>query len=107
MTDTPAAKKFVAVAQTAGLTGPLLVVATSDIVGRFAPTWAAALLEQGLCHRVLVVDPRCPLAAEDIKSEASSLAAKGLLAVGNTDVIRTASVAAQQSNLPIATLPES
>ena len=106
MPDASAAQALVAAAQSADLIGPILVVSTSDVVGRFAPAWAKALVDQGFRYRVLVVDPGCPLAADDIASEAASLLAKGILVVGNSNIINTATVAAQRSGLPLAMLAQ-
>jgi hypothetical protein len=55
---------------------------------------------------VLVVEPDCPLAADDIATEAARLSAGGILAVGPDGLVITATVAARQSGLPLAILAE-
>jgi hypothetical protein len=104
MPDASVSQAFVAAVRSAAMSGPILVVATSDIVGRLAPDWAVACQRQGLHYRVLVVDPDCPLAAEDIANEAVSLSAGGILAAGAADLVNTATVAAKQRGLPLAML---
>ena len=106
MPDASAAHAFVTAVQTAAISGPLLVVATSETVGRLAPDWAVACQDLELHYRVLVVEPDCPLAADDIATEAARLSAGGILAVGPDGLVSTATVAAKQSGLPLAILAE-
>jgi glycerol dehydrogenase-like iron-containing ADH family enzyme len=89
----------------AGIKGPLLLVATGETVARYAPAWAANCESNRGGYRVLVIRTDDAGEAEQIIVEARSLAAAGLIALGDEPVIAAATAAAAQLGLPIVTIP--
>lgn len=90
---------------TIGVDGPLLVIATSQTVAKFAPGWAASRAGPGGGYRVLVVCETNPYEAQLIAAEATAQGAAGIVAVGSEAVLAAAADAAVRLNLPLAAIP--
>lgn len=104
--DTAARLRPEAAVAAAGLDRPLLVVATSRTVARFAPAWAAAGSTMA-GYRVLVIRENDPSEVQQIVAEATSLGAAGIIAVGGTSVIAAATAAGRQVHRPVVPVPAS
>lgn len=102
MPTDPDASDIGAVARSADLAEPLLIVAEGEVVGRLAPAWADSCQRHHLSYRVLVVDPACSWVTDDIRAEATAAAAGGILAVGAPPVLAAATAAARELRLPVA-----
>ena len=89
----------------AAIDGLLLVVATSETVDRYAPAWAATAGQYRGCYRVLVIHGTNPQEAGQIVAEANSLAAAGIVAVGTSAVVATATAAGRSLGLPVVAIP--
>ncbi len=89
----------------AEIDGPLLVVATDQTVARFAPAWAATHAADRGSYRVLVINDDDPHEVEQIITEATSLGAAGIVAVGIEAVIATATAAGTSLGLPVVAVP--
>jgi glycerol dehydrogenase len=89
-----------------GLEGPVLIVAGSTAIARLAPTWAAALDDAGMSHRVRLFggeSSRREIAA--IVDEAKSFGAHAIVAAGGGKVLDAARSAAAALRLPFASCP--
>ena len=89
-----------------GLEGPVLIVAGSTAIARLAPTWAAALEDAGMSHRVRLFggeSSRREIAA--IVDEAKSFGARTIVAAGGGKVLDAARSAAAALRLPFASCP--
>ncbi len=89
----------------AAIDGPLLVVATSETVARYAPAWAATARQYRGGYRVLVIQDNNPQEAGQIVAEATSLAAAGIVAVGTEAAVATATAAGRMLGLPVVAIP--
>ena len=89
-----------------GLEGPALIVAGAMPIARLAPTWAAALDEVGMSHRVRLFggeSSRREIAA--IVEEARSLGARTIVAAGGGKVLDAARSAAAALRVPFVSCP--
>jgi glycerol dehydrogenase len=89
-----------------GLEGPALIVAGATPIARLAPTWAAALDDVGMSHRVRLFggeSSRREIAA--IVEEAKSLGARTIVAAGGGKVLDAARSAAAAVRLPFVSCP--
>lgn len=89
----------------AGIRGPLLLVATGETVARYAPAWAANCGPNRGGYRVLVIRADNPSEVQPIVAEATSLAAAGIIAVGDAAVIAAATAAGRSLAVPVVTVP--
>jgi glycerol dehydrogenase len=89
-----------------GLEGPALIVAGATPIARLAPTWAAALDDVGMSHRVRLFggeSSRLEIAA--IVEEARNLGARTIVAAGEDSLIDAARSAAAALRLPFVPCP--
>ena len=89
----------------AAIAGPLLVVATSETVARYAPAWAATAGQHRGSYRVLVIQGTNPHEAGQVVAEATSFAAAGIVAVGAPAVVAIATTAGKMLGLPVVAIP--
>ena len=89
-----------------GLEGPVLIVAGATPIARLAPTWAAALGDVGMSHRVRLFggeSSRREIAM--IAEEAKDFGARTIVAAGGGKVLDAARSAAAGLRLPFVSCP--
>lgn len=101
MPTDPDASDIGAVARSADLAEPLLIVAEGEVVGQLAPAWSDSCQHHNLSYRVLIIDSSCSWVIDDIRAEATAAAAGGILAIGAPPVLAAATAAAQELRLPM------